>query len=187
MIGERIKQVRKERKISQVDFAKELGITQAYVSKLEKGSENPSDMLLKFISFRFGVSYNWLKTGEECNECKVYTDIINDNFRDTCNRFSNVLIKCHESEQFEMNASFKQLIIIFENIVNTKNWNKMRNAKIFEDIDFLLIYISSYIYRLSSLDLESDEYNKNVDLITSDIIQMITDKFSNIANEIKNK
>lgn len=63
-IGERIKFIRKSRKVTQEMFSKELGISQAHVSKLENGKENPSDLLLNFVSYRYCVNREWLKTGQ---------------------------------------------------------------------------------------------------------------------------
>lgn len=62
-MGDRIKHIRKTRNVTQTVFAKELGISQAYVSKLEQDKENPSDLLLKFISYRYCINLEWLKTG----------------------------------------------------------------------------------------------------------------------------
>ncbi len=62
-IGERIKAVRKNRKINQIDFAQSLGISQTHVSKMEKNIENPSKTLLMFISHKYRVSLEWLEFG----------------------------------------------------------------------------------------------------------------------------
>lgn len=61
--GDRLKLIRKENRMTQQAFASEFGISQAHISKLEKGTEKPSDTLLKFISYRFAVNVEWLKTG----------------------------------------------------------------------------------------------------------------------------
>lgn len=61
--GERLKSIRKENKMTQQDFASEFGISQTHVSKLEKEVERPSDTLLKFISYRFAINFDWLKNG----------------------------------------------------------------------------------------------------------------------------
>ena len=63
-IGERIKQIRKENKLTQVDFAAKLKIGGTSVSKLEKGENNPSDQTITLICREFGVSEDWLRTGE---------------------------------------------------------------------------------------------------------------------------
>ncbi len=63
-VGERIKIIRKNRKINQVDFAKSLGISQTHVSKIEKNVENPSKTLLMFISHRYRVNLEWIEIGK---------------------------------------------------------------------------------------------------------------------------
>lgn len=61
----RIKELRKQLCMSQVEFAKNLGVTNAHISKIEKGGTVPSDALIKLISKEYQVSEDWLKTGEE--------------------------------------------------------------------------------------------------------------------------
>lgn len=43
----RIKELRKQLCMSQVEFAKNLGVTNAHISKIEKGGTVPSDALIK--------------------------------------------------------------------------------------------------------------------------------------------
>lgn len=62
-VGERIKIVRKNRRINQIDFANSLGIGQPHISKIEKNLENPSKTLLMFISHKYRVSFEWLEFG----------------------------------------------------------------------------------------------------------------------------
>lgn len=59
-INERFKTVRKELKLTQKQYAEELGISQAHLSGIENGKENPSLMLIKLISAKFGVNEKWL-------------------------------------------------------------------------------------------------------------------------------
>jgi len=61
---ERIKTIRKERKLNQTEFGDRIGATQAMVTSYETGRVVPSDAMLKLISKEFGISYAWLKTGE---------------------------------------------------------------------------------------------------------------------------
>lgn len=62
-IGERIKEVRKEMKMSQVEFSKILGITQDKLSKYENEKIKPPIKVLLEISRNFNVSLNWLLMG----------------------------------------------------------------------------------------------------------------------------
>lgn len=59
-INERFKTVRKALKLTQKQYAEELGISQAHLSGIENGKENPSLMLIKLISAKFGVNEKWL-------------------------------------------------------------------------------------------------------------------------------
>ena len=61
----RMRELRKELELSQVEFAKNLGVTNAHISKIERGGTIPSDSLIKLISKEYQVNENWLKMGEE--------------------------------------------------------------------------------------------------------------------------
>ena len=60
---ERLKQLRKILGLSQREFGEKLGITDASVSRLEKGERNPSDQTLKSICREFNVNWAWLTEG----------------------------------------------------------------------------------------------------------------------------
>lgn len=61
---DRIKALRKARKLNQTEFGDMIGATQAMVTSYETGRVIPSDAMLKLISKEFNVSYAWLKNGE---------------------------------------------------------------------------------------------------------------------------
>ena len=63
-IANRVKTLRKNEKLTQMEFGKKLFVSNSYVSKIEKGREEPTDMLVKLITYEFGVSWAWLTSGE---------------------------------------------------------------------------------------------------------------------------
>jgi transcriptional regulator with XRE-family HTH domain len=63
-INERIKQLRKTLKLSQVEFAKAVFISNGYIAELESNNRNVNNRIVRLISLTFGVSEIWLKTGE---------------------------------------------------------------------------------------------------------------------------
>lgn len=63
-MNERLKQLRKSLGLSQAEFGKRIGISDAAVSKLESGINNPSESTLKLICSTYHVYYRWLTTGE---------------------------------------------------------------------------------------------------------------------------
>ena len=63
-IGLRIRTVRKGAALKQKEFARALGISQGFISEVEKGIKVPSDPLVLAIVHRYGVDERWLRTGE---------------------------------------------------------------------------------------------------------------------------
>ncbi len=63
-LRDRVKIVRKENDLSQVEFAKHLGITQSVVSLIESGRASVSVDVLQKISDKFDVSCDWLIYGK---------------------------------------------------------------------------------------------------------------------------
>ena len=72
----RIKQVRKKSKISQREFAKRIGIGDTAISRIENGSNNPSDRTIMLICREFGVNEEWLRTGNGAPEIETDDSII---------------------------------------------------------------------------------------------------------------
>lgn len=63
-VNERVKMVRKTLKMSQVEFARAIFISNGYIAEIESGHCAPKDRIIRLISLTFGVNENWLRTGE---------------------------------------------------------------------------------------------------------------------------
>jgi len=63
-INERVKQVRKVYKMTQVNFSKQISITQGSLGEIETGVRNVNDRIIQLISSQFNVNRDWLKTGK---------------------------------------------------------------------------------------------------------------------------
>ena len=63
-VGERVKTIRKEYGLTMDRFGKRLGITKAGISRIESGVTNLTPQMAKSIAREFGISEEWLKTGE---------------------------------------------------------------------------------------------------------------------------
>lgn len=63
-MNERIKRVRKELKLTQAEFGKAIGISDAAVSKIESGINTPAENTIKLICATYHVNYLWLTEGE---------------------------------------------------------------------------------------------------------------------------
>jgi transcriptional regulator with XRE-family HTH domain len=63
-VNQRITEVREALKLSKSDFARAICISRSYVNELELGRRAANDRIVRLISLSFGVSEQWLKTGE---------------------------------------------------------------------------------------------------------------------------
>jgi transcriptional regulator with XRE-family HTH domain len=63
-LGERLRWIRRQYRLTLEAMARRLGITRSYLSKLETGSsDNPSQPLMSMICQTYGVSREWLVNG----------------------------------------------------------------------------------------------------------------------------
>lgn len=63
-VGERIREIRKARRITLADLGSRVGIAAASLSRIESGVNNPADRTVKLVAQELGVREEWLKTGE---------------------------------------------------------------------------------------------------------------------------
>ena len=62
-INKRIRELRTEANLTQIEFAEMLGVTQSGVSAMEQIGRNVSDLTIKSICNQFKINENWLRTG----------------------------------------------------------------------------------------------------------------------------
>ena len=63
-IKDRIKLIRREKKITQVEFGEIIGVKGNTVTNYETGLRSPTDAVIKSICREFNVNEDWLRTGE---------------------------------------------------------------------------------------------------------------------------
>ncbi|MCM1543491.1 MAG: helix-turn-helix domain-containing protein [Blautia sp.] len=62
-IGERMKEIRKEKGLSQADVARDMMSSQSYISGVERGREMPTPRFVKLYCLQYGISENELMNG----------------------------------------------------------------------------------------------------------------------------
>lgn len=62
-MNERIKEIRKEQKLTQQEFAKRINIKQATISGIERGNWGITERVIKDICQEFNVNEDWLRYG----------------------------------------------------------------------------------------------------------------------------
>ncbi|WP_300755398.1 helix-turn-helix domain-containing protein [uncultured Oscillibacter sp.] len=64
-LGGRIRKIRKENQLTQMEFASELRISRPHVTNIENGKEKPSGTLVRLISELFKVDESWINSGRD--------------------------------------------------------------------------------------------------------------------------
>lgn len=62
-IGERVKQVRKALRITQVELGQLIGVSGSAISQIEAGVSKPTEAAIKLICSTYHVNYLWLTEG----------------------------------------------------------------------------------------------------------------------------
>ena len=83
-INERIKNIRKDNNLSQIDFSRVLNIKQATLSQIENDVIAPSLDIIKKIIGNYNISYEWLIDGvgtmlKEEKNTYIYNSVVNEN------------------------------------------------------------------------------------------------------------
>lgn len=62
--GERVKQLRKELHLTQVQLGNVIGISGAAVAQIEANASRPTEAAIRLICATYKVNYNWLTEGD---------------------------------------------------------------------------------------------------------------------------
>ena len=64
MMNQRVRIVRQALKLTQAEFAKQVGLAQTALSMIELGNNTLTDKVIKLICAEFGVNETWIRTGK---------------------------------------------------------------------------------------------------------------------------
>lgn len=104
-MGQRLKQIRVEANLNQLELAALLHVSGAHVSKLEADKANPSDMFINSVCLIFHVDEHWFRTGEGTKQSRVdrIYDAISDK-PELRQRLSAMVL--HESQRKQLGYLF---------------------------------------------------------------------------------
>ena len=79
--GSRLKEIREAAHLNRVEFAKQLNISPAYVTYLEKGERdgkpvNPTSHFIESVCHKFGCTYQWLTMGTGRRDSSIREKVI---------------------------------------------------------------------------------------------------------------
>lgn len=155
-MGEKIKKIRKDHKLTQTEFAEIFGLSHSHISNIENNRENPSETLILFICSRFNISYEWLRYGEgESDSVSGYSRAgrIN-NYNIACREFEHEFRYMNDDELADYSDSaFSVLQMIRSNFY--KNKPELRHDILKSQRDFL-----NRIWLINNITNEIAERNR---------------------------
>ena len=124
-IGEKIRQLRKDRGITQEVLANHLGVKNAAISKYEKGIVSPSWETIVKIATLFNISTNELIAGVDMwnNPTQMENTVWSTEFEKTLNKmgYRIVIAEAHEEEYMYLEYPDGVLEIVPEDIIEINN------------------------------------------------------------------
>ena len=105
-IGQNIKKIRKEKKITLEELSKKTGFSAGYISQVENGKrEKPSREFLKSITYGLDVSDTYLTTGK-----KTLTDLSEDELKKSWEKSQNSFKESRKKFRGEIDNDLKEIL-----------------------------------------------------------------------------
>lgn len=102
-IGENLKKIRKEKKLTQQKLAEEMNISRSYLSDIENNRKNPSSKTLDSLAEKLNVSMLYLTTGK-----KTLNDLSNTEINDRFSSVTSAINKQQEYLQSDLASNFQE-------------------------------------------------------------------------------
>lgn len=175
-IAKRLKKIRVDCGLNQIEFSKRIGVTNAHISRMEKGITIPSESLIKLICKEFGANEEWLKEGIEPAYIDDFTFGTEDMLSYSFDLFNKLLRSKNEKVRYRT-AKLHVLFTEITNIAELEDENKI----IFLD---MLIELFSTI---QNYNMPIKERLLNKQLIFDEILNIFFDQYKkNIEQNIDN-
>ncbi len=175
-IAERLKSIRTDCGLNQIEFSKIIGVTNAHISRMEKGITIPSDSLTKLICKEFGVNEEWLKTGIEPMYIEDFATYTDEMMSSSINLFNKLLNNKNEKVRYRA----AKLNGLFAEITNVND---------LEDTD-KVIFLDLLIDLFSTIQTHNVPIKKrisNKQLVFDEILNIFFEQYKkNIGQNIDN-
>lgn len=115
---DRIKQIRKDKELTQTEFGEKIGVKGNTITNYETGLRNPTDAVIHSICREFSINEEWLRTGNGEMKMKL-------------NRNQEIADFADELMQ-EVDESFKKRLVIALSKLKESDWEVLQ--KIAEEL-----------------------------------------------------
>lgn len=156
-IGQTLKEIRKQRKLTQEQLANSIEISRSYLSDIENSRKNPSIKTIEQLATKLDVSVNYLTTGN-----KMFSDLTEDEKQDEAKEAIYQIKEFNNRDSNNMKNNLFELINKKLKYKETHYWNNVFNFYELEKEEGNFIFISLLLQQLTrfknSKDQEAYEY-----------------------------
>ena len=120
-LGNRVRQVRKSKNMTQTEFGFKLGISHSHVSNIENGKENASNTLVLMMCSTFQIDREWLLFGEgEMHASRLDSEDVNERFEYNISLYKQLF---EQAQSFVKKEQYNQIIAnIHVSLVDDSYW-----------------------------------------------------------------
>ncbi|HLR23286.1 MAG TPA: helix-turn-helix domain-containing protein [Pseudogracilibacillus sp.] len=172
-IGENIRKVRKEKKLTQEKLSKKMGISRSYLSDVENDRYNPSSKTLNMFADKLDVSMLYLTTGKKSIEDltdeeigKSLKNAFRSNKEDMQSSLKEKLRKVLDTE-----LSYSEVNYL-NNVMNILGLSKDNDINL---ITAALVTINNFIV-LKDNNIDKKELNEIIDTEFDEMKEMFTQR-----------
>ncbi|HCD18965.1 XRE family transcriptional regulator [Macrococcoides caseolyticum subsp. caseolyticum] len=171
-IGNTIKTIRKQRKMTQQQLADQMGISRSYLSDIENGNKNPSAKTLEKLAKKLNVSITYLTTG-----MKTLNDLTEDEINNQLNTVQKVLRESKDNSEREVKNYLLELIQKDLSFIEVKYFAEIIKYYEAEKNDKENLFFISFLLKLMHL---------NKDLGEKETFDYLTHEFDNFLKQYLN-
>lgn len=172
-ICERIKTVRQEYCLTQTELAKRLGVTNAHISKIEKGKTVPSSALIKLICKELGLNEQWLISGIPPMLIEEIEDEHDLLMTDSTKKFNKILKSSSPSDGLTAALLFRR----FADLIDTESLDDSTKKAYLEICSTVLNHLEEYARLVKDSILERQILFAEFDITTA------CEEYANIISE----
>lgn len=110
MIGIKIRELRKSRNISQVDFARRIGISQAYISMIENNTRFVSSEIIKAIARELEIDICEFQTYKESKDLIEIVRLLDGLSQTQLSLIKHIAIELHKISKVSITNRHKEAI-----------------------------------------------------------------------------
>lgn len=160
-IGDNVRMIRKEKRLTQKALAKKIGISRSYLSDIENNRKNPSSKTIESFAEKLDVTMLYLTTGK-----KALSDLTEDEKKEVVQGLGNEFKRHNVIVKRELESDIKQVLdteLTFAEtmyINNMLQFLRLSDSKDIASVASIMATLNRVVVYKNADDADKDELNE---------------------------